>query len=224
MQLAAPLSCLQCTLGFGLVMRRTIGLRPVLGKWLHKFIGWFLFGYPHLISAVKGTKGQIIIHVHTYTWVYVCVYIPRHPHRHGKPCPTCVLSWWWLSPILMMTMITCSSLSPCYHVHRHNQNVISAGGRWASFRGLVMLTFSFWYLTIQWPFRCRESTSGVSTTVRWEDNCRWPPPFLGDHSDGCGKYGEDITLMKMMMMMMMTLSMLRSTSQAFTVSPIFQMM
>ena len=44
----------------------------VLGKWLHKFIGWFLFGYPHLISAVKGTKGQIIIHVH----------IP--PHRHGK--------------------------------------------------------------------------------------------------------------------------------------------
>ena len=91
MQLAAPLSCLQCTLGFGLVMRRTIGLRPVLGKWLHKFIGWFLFGYPHLISAVKGTKGQIIIHVHTYTWVYVCVYIPRHPHRHGKPCPTCVI-------------------------------------------------------------------------------------------------------------------------------------
>ena len=110
-----------------------------------------------------------------------------------------------------MTMITYSSLSLCYHFHHHhNQNVISAGGRWASFRGLVMLTFSFWYLTIQWPFRCRESTSGVSTTVRWEDNCRWPPPFLGDHSDGCGKYGEDITLMMMMMMMMMTLSMLRS--------------
>ena len=101
-----------------------------------------------------------------------------------------------------MTMITCTSLSPCYHFHRHNQNVISAGGRWASFRGLVMLAFSFWYLTIQWPFRYRESTSGVSTTGRREDNCQWPPPFLGDHSDRCGKYGEDITLMMMMMMTM----------------------
>ena len=75
---------------------------------------------------------------------------------------------------------------------------------------------------VVWFSRYRESTRGVSTAPRGrrEDNCRWPPPFLGDHTDGGGKYGEDITLMmmtmrKMVVMMMMSV-MIITTRWLFT--------
>ena len=74
----------------------------VLGKWLHKFIGWFLFGYPHLISTVKGTKGQIIIHAHKHLQ---CTLRAPTVSSHPESCCELVLGILLVAELLNLTRV-----------------------------------------------------------------------------------------------------------------------
>ena len=79
---------------------------------------------------------------------------------------------------------------------------------------------------VVWFSRYRESTRDVITAPRGrrEDNCRWPPPFLGDHTDSGGKYGEDITLMMMMMTMVKMVGMMMMKMMIITTRWLFTML